>query len=72
MRERRGKLLLVTYFRLIYTNTKQCEKEWFHLGCVGLEEIPGRRVKWWCPECRVKLGLDDTKKGVKDEPGRRR
>ncbi|KAL9115006.1 MAG: hypothetical protein Q9227_001250 [Pyrenula ochraceoflavens] len=25
---------------------------WFHLGCVGLAEIPPRTVKWYCPECR--------------------
>lgn len=34
----------------------QCEKEWFHLECVGLLEPPGRRAKWYCPECRVKFG----------------
>lgn len=37
-------------------NFLQCEKQWFHLECVGLAEIPGRRTKWWCPECSVKLG----------------
>ncbi|RDI84531.1 hypothetical protein Vi05172_g5410 [Venturia inaequalis] len=62
----------VSWGTMVACENEECEKEWFHLGCVGLEEIPGRRVKWWCPECRVKLGLDDTKKGVKDEPGRRR
>ena len=34
----------------------QCEKEWFHLDCVGLQEPPGRRVKWYCPDCKTKLG----------------
>ena len=30
----------------------QCEREWFHFGCVGLKEPPGRRVKWFCPDCK--------------------
>lgn len=29
----------------------QCEREWFHLECVGLTEPPARRAKWWCPNC---------------------
>lgn len=36
---------------------RQCEKEWFHLECVGLTQIPGKTTKWYCPECRVALGL---------------
>ena len=32
----------------------QCEKEWFHLDCVGLQEPPTRRAKWWCPDCAPK------------------
>ena len=35
---------------------RQCEKEWFHLECVGLLEPPGRRTKWYCPDCRLKFG----------------
>lgn len=34
----------------------QCEREWFHFGCVGLMEPPGRRVKWFCPDCRKTQG----------------
>ena len=34
----------------------QCEREWFHFGCVGLKEPPGRRVKWFCPDCKKILG----------------
>lgn len=37
----------------------QCEKEWFHLECVGLSEIPPRTTKWYCPECRVTLGIGE-------------
>lgn len=38
-----------------YTN---CEKEWFHLGCVGLTKAPHKREKWYCPICREDLGVD--------------
>ncbi|KAF1917950.1 hypothetical protein BDU57DRAFT_514457 [Ampelomyces quisqualis] len=37
-----------------------CDREWFHLPCVHMTEkdIPSRRSKWYCPECRVSLGVD--------------
>jgi hypothetical protein len=50
---------------------EQCEKEWFHLECVGLQDIPPRRSKWYCPDCQVKLHVDE--KGNEAVPsGRRR
>jgi hypothetical protein len=42
----------------ILTSAK-CEKEWFHLECVGLNEIPPRTTKWYCPDCRVTLGIGE-------------
>lgn len=41
------------------SNKLQCEKEWFHLECVGMTEkdIPSRRAKWFCPDCRQHLGI---------------
>lgn len=47
------------------TNVLQCDREWFHLDCVGLTEVPSRTAKWYCPECRVKLhkGEDGIIKG---------
>ncbi|KAL5419093.1 hypothetical protein PMIN03_000621 [Paraphaeosphaeria minitans] len=46
--------------RPTHANDNQCEKEWFHFACVGLKEgeLPARRVKWYCPDCRVALGTD--------------
>ncbi|KAF2128733.1 hypothetical protein P153DRAFT_423238 [Dothidotthia symphoricarpi CBS 119687] len=35
-----------------------CENEWFHFACVGLEDTPPKRAKWYCPDCRVLLGTD--------------
>jgi PHD-finger len=37
----------------------KCEKEWFHLECVGLNEIPPRTTKWYCPDCRITLGIGE-------------
>lgn len=25
--------------------------EWYHFQCVGIDEAPPRRRKWYCPEC---------------------
>ncbi|RAR13482.1 c6 zinc finger domain containing protein [Stemphylium lycopersici] len=37
-----------------------CDKEWFHLPCMNMTEddIPSRRAKWYCPDCRVALSTD--------------
>jgi hypothetical protein len=42
------------------TKKSKCEKEWFHLECVGMNQhsLPGRRMKWYCPDCRKLLGTD--------------
>ena len=45
-------------------NEADCEKEWFHLSCVGLEELPPRRTKWYCPDCRKRLRLGVGTNGV--------
>ncbi|KAI1313644.1 hypothetical protein F5Y03DRAFT_337280 [Xylaria venustula] len=50
-------------------NVDNCEKEWFHLECVGLSEIPARTTKWYCPQCRVFLNIGErgevTSRGIK-------
>jgi len=50
----------VSWGTMIACDSDDCEKEWFHLTCVGLDELPPRRTKWYCPDCRKKLkvGLD--------------
>ncbi|THZ65164.1 hypothetical protein D6C86_02105 [Aureobasidium pullulans] len=42
----------------------KCAKEWFHPKCVHLARIPPPRSKWYCPECRVKLGKGVFSDGV--------
>lgn len=47
----------VSWGTMIACDNEDCDKEWFHLTCVGLEELPPRRTKWYCPDCRKKLKL---------------
>ncbi|KAF2467713.1 uncharacterized protein BDR25DRAFT_374557, partial [Lindgomyces ingoldianus] len=46
----------VSYGNMIACGNSSCEKEWFHLGCVGItsQEIPTGNGKWYCPICREK------------------
>lgn len=45
-------------------NGENCEKEWFHLACVNLNDLPPRRTKWYCPDCRKKLRLGQNTNGL--------
>ncbi|KAF5858523.1 hypothetical protein ETB97_004319 [Aspergillus alliaceus] len=44
----------VSFGTMICCESNDCDREWFHLDCVGLSEVPSRTAKWYCPECRVK------------------
>jgi len=57
------------WMKKILTRLK-CEKEWFHLECVGLNEIPPRTTKWYCPDCRITLGIGE--KGEVNARGRKK
>ena len=45
--------------RQLTTSHQNCKGDWFHLKCVGLEEVPARTTKWYCPECRVLLNIGE-------------
>ncbi|KAH7411614.1 hypothetical protein DE146DRAFT_640893 [Phaeosphaeria sp. MPI-PUGE-AT-0046c] len=49
----------VSYGAMISCDNK-CDREWFHLPCVHMTEadIPARRAKWYCPDCRTSLNID--------------
>ena len=49
----------VSFGVMIGCEGSKCEKEWFHLECVGLLDIPPRTTKWYCPSCRVALGIGE-------------
>jgi len=42
----------VSYGAMVACDNDDCEVEWFHFACVGLETKP--RGKWFCPDCRRK------------------
>ncbi|KAH7907967.1 hypothetical protein BJ138DRAFT_1182057 [Hygrophoropsis aurantiaca] len=44
----------VSYGVLIGCDNPDCTLEWFHLGCTGLSEAPGRKTKWYCRDCQPK------------------
>ncbi|KAF2416197.1 hypothetical protein EJ08DRAFT_644031 [Tothia fuscella] len=62
----------VSYGTMIACENEDCEIEWFHLACVNLEAIPPRRVKWYCPDCRHKLGIDEKGNVTIPDGGSRR
>ncbi|KAL3464388.1 hypothetical protein BJX64DRAFT_254883 [Aspergillus heterothallicus] len=45
----------VSFGTMICCENQDCDREWFHLDCVGLSEVPSRTAKWYCPECRIKF-----------------
>ncbi|KAG5298984.1 PHD finger domain-containing protein [Histoplasma capsulatum G186AR] len=61
----------VSFGTMICCEDNDCDKEWFHLDCVGLTEVPSRTAKWYCPECRKKLGRAATDGIVRIGGGRR-
>ncbi|RPA88196.1 hypothetical protein BJ508DRAFT_202320, partial [Ascobolus immersus RN42] len=48
---------------MVMCDNPNCEKEWFHLGCVGLKQAPSSKRKWYCPEC-IEKGIDKELEGV--------
>lgn len=55
---------------MVCCDNPKCEKEWFHLDCVGLRVPPKARVKWFCPECKEKMESGKTKGKSKAGSGR--
>ncbi|KAG7797516.1 hypothetical protein KL929_002359 [Ogataea haglerorum] len=43
----------VSYGEMVGCDGESCEREWFHLPCTGLKELP--RGEWYCDDCKVKL-----------------
>ncbi|CAD6442702.1 88e8d916-10c3-4a44-b97c-7da40dd23015 [Sclerotinia trifoliorum] len=60
----------VSFGTMIACENDNCEKEWFHLECVGLPAIPPRTTKWYCPDCRIILGIGE--KGEVNARGRKK
>ncbi|TAQ84447.1 hypothetical protein B7494_g7228 [Chlorociboria aeruginascens] len=45
----------VSYGEMVACDADGCEKEWFHLECVGLKVAPRGNAKWYCDDCKDKL-----------------
>jgi len=45
----------VSFGAMIGCDNDECEVEWFHYGCVGLDSPP--KGKWYCDDCKTKLGI---------------
>jgi len=48
---------------MVGCDNPDCDIEWFHFGCVGITENV-QKGKWFCPSCRIKLGLENPEKKV--------
>ncbi|OTA91028.1 hypothetical protein M434DRAFT_13459 [Hypoxylon sp. CO27-5] len=48
----------VSYGEMVACDAEDCEREWFHLDCVGLKAAPPSNMKWYCDNCkdRIKTG----------------
>lgn len=45
----------VSFGTMIACDNETCKLEWFHLGCTGLADLPGKRSKWYCRDCEPKM-----------------
>ncbi|KAJ3473149.1 hypothetical protein NLG97_g10487 [Lecanicillium saksenae] len=51
----------VSYGEMVACDSDDCEREWFHLACVGLKVAPGSKTKWYCEDCKERLRLAGKK-----------
>jgi len=42
----------ISYGEMIACDDEDCEREWFHLNCIGLASVPDG--SWFCDACRAK------------------
>ncbi|KAL0776967.1 hypothetical protein CaCOL14_006485 [Colletotrichum acutatum] len=49
----------VSFGEMIACDNENCDKEWFHLECMGMTHIPARTTKWYCPDCRLRLNIGE-------------
>ncbi|POS80085.1 PHD-finger domain-containing protein [Diaporthe helianthi] len=48
----------VSFGTMVLCENVDCPYEWFHLECLGLKTEKNLPKLWYCPECRVSLGMD--------------
>lgn len=45
----------VSYGEMVACDADDCEREWFHLDCVGLRAAPPSNMKWYCDHCKDRM-----------------
>ncbi|KAJ1309504.1 hypothetical protein OPQ81_006279 [Rhizoctonia solani] len=50
-----------SFGEMIACDGEGCEREWFHLPCVGLKVAPEGSESWFCPDC-AKAGIPAKKR----------
>ncbi|CAG2112663.1 unnamed protein product, partial [Medioppia subpectinata] len=50
----------VSYGDMVACDNEDCQKEWFHYGCVDITQPP--KGKWYCPDCSDKLNRKKSRK----------
>ncbi|KAI0518337.1 hypothetical protein F5B22DRAFT_82009 [Xylaria bambusicola] len=45
----------VSYGEMVACDAEDCQREWFHLDCVGLKAAPPSNMKWYCDNCKDRL-----------------
>jgi hypothetical protein len=53
----------VSFGEMVACDNENCEREWFHLPCVGLTSPP--QGKWFCDECLAKMGAQKQRQAEK-------
>ncbi|RXW23039.1 hypothetical protein EST38_g2790 [Candolleomyces aberdarensis] len=57
----------VSYGEMIGCDGESCEREWFHLACIGLDAPPSGN--WFCDDCKNKRNQKRTARGGKRRAG---
>jgi len=53
----------VSFGEMVACDNENCEREWFHLPCVGLTSPP--QGKWFCDECLAKMAAQKQRQAEK-------
>ncbi|KFH48633.1 Transcriptional regulatory protein-like protein [Hapsidospora chrysogenum ATCC 11550] len=51
----------VSYGEMVACDSDECEREWFHLACVGLKVAPAENSTWYCEDCKKRLKIGNQK-----------
>jgi hypothetical protein len=58
----------VSFGEMVACDNENCEREWFHLPCVGLTTPP--TGKWFCTECIAKMAVQKQRQNDKKKLGK--